>query len=285
MTAIEHHTAELSAVRLHYLAAGSGPALVLLHGWPQSSHEWRGLIPELATRFRVIAPDLRGLGDSGRPAGGYDKMTVAGDVAELLTRLGITQAAVVGHDWGGAVAYALAARHRAVVTHLAILDMLLPGIDVPGLGPNALGSYWHFGFHGVRDLPEQLVAGREREYIGWFFTQFAYNPRAITEADVDEYVRCLRQPGALRAGFEYYRAVAQDAADFAAAAREPLTCPVLALGGECSIGAAVRLCMEQVARDVRGGVVAQAGHWIAEEQPRVLLAELVAFLTAGAATS
>ena len=165
-----------------------------------------------------------------------------------------------------------------LVTHLAILDMLLPGIELPGLDGNALAGYWHFGFHGVRDLPELLIAGHERAYINWFFTQFAYNPRAIAQADVDEYVRCLAQPGALRAGFEYYRAVAQDAADFASAAREPLTCPVLALGGERSIGAAVKLCMQQVAGDVRGGVMERCGHWIAEEQPQALLDALAAFL-------
>lgn len=276
---IEHHTAELPAVRLHYLLAGHGPALLLLHGWPQSSHEWRLLIPELAKRYRVIAPDLRGLGDSGRPVGGYDKMTIAGDLRVLLRdKLGITQTAVVGHDWGGAVAYALAAQDRALVTRLAILDMLLPGVELPGLGPDALSSYWHFGFHGVRDLPEMLVAGRERAYISWFFQNFAYNPRAITEADVDEYARCLAQPGALRAGFEYYRAAGQDAVDFAATARERLAIPVLALGGERSIGAAVRLCMEQVANDVRGGVIERCGHWIAEEQPQALRDALLAFL-------
>ncbi|WP_372719445.1 alpha/beta fold hydrolase [Immundisolibacter sp.] len=276
---IEHHTAELPAVRLHYLLAGHGPALLLLHGWPQSSHEWRLLIPELAKRYRVIAPDLRGLGDSGRPVGGYDKMTIAGDLRVLLRdKLGITQTAVVGHDWGGAVAYALAAQDRALVTRLAILDMLLPGVELPGLGPDALSRYWHFGFHGVRDLPEMLVAGRERAYISWFFQNFAYNPRAITEADVDEYARCLAQPGALRAGFEYYRAAGQDAVDFAATARERLAIPVLALGGERSIGAAVRLCMEQVANDVRGGVIERCGHWIAEEQPQALRDALLAFL-------
>jgi pimeloyl-ACP methyl ester carboxylesterase len=208
-------------------------------------------------------------------------MPVAGDLrVRRRYQLGITQAAGGGHDWGGAVAYALAAQDRALVTRLAILDMLLPGIELPGLGANALASYWHFAFHGVRDLAELLVAGRERAYIGWFFQNFAYNPRAVSEADVDEYARCLTQPGALRAGFEYYRAAGQDAVDFAAAAREQLTCPVLALGGERSIGAAVKLCMQQVAGDVRGGVLERCGHWIAEEQPQTLLDELTAFLGA-----
>jgi hypothetical protein len=119
-----------------------------------------------------------------------------------------------------------------------------------------------------------LVTGRERAYISWFFQNFAYNPRAVSEADVDEYARCLAQPGALRAGFEYYRAAGQDAVDFAAAARAPLSCPVLALGGERSIGAAVKLCMQQVAGDVRGGVMERCGHWIAEAQPQALLDEL-----------
>ena len=280
----EHHGIALPDVHLHYVTAGDGPPLVLLHGWPQSWYEWRGVMPELARHYGVIAPDLRGLGDSGKPAGGYDKMTIAADIAALLDSLGHDRIRLVGHDWGAGVAYAFAARYPLRVSHLAILEMVLPGIPLPGVSDNALGQYWHMGFHGVRDLPEALVQGRERLYISWFFRNFASNPAAIPPADVDEYARCVTIPGALRAGFEYYRAIAQDAADFAAAAKTPLTMPVLALGGDASIGDLVKLSMEQVADQVTGGSLPGCGHWIPEEQPRGLLDRLLPFLDQTKAT-
>ena len=280
-TSLKHATTQLSDVRLHYVTCGFTPqttqAVMLLHGWPQSWYEWRHLIPELARDHPVIAVDLRGLGDSSKPVTGYDKMTVAGDLAQLADQLELTQIAVVGHDWGGAVAAAFALQQRELVTHLAMLDIVLPGIPLPGVG-DALGSYWHMQFHRVMDLPEALITGREEIYSRWFFSNFAYNPAAITPDDVAEYVRCLQQPGALRSGFGYYRAMAADAVAFAEAAKTPLDCPVLALGGAQSIGAGVKLCADQFASDVRGGVIEECGHWIPEEKPAELLAELRAFL-------
>ncbi len=249
---------------------------MLLHGWPQSWYEWRHLIPELARDQAVIAVDLRGLGDSGKPAGGYDKMTIAADLAELADQLGLTRISLVGHDWGGAVAAAFAMQQRQLVTHLAILDIVLPGIPLPGVG-DALGAYWHMQFHQVMDLPEALIGGKEETYIRWFFKNFAYNPAAITSDDVAEYLRCLQQPGALRSGFGYYRAMPEDALAFAEAAKVPLTCPVLALGGAQSIGVGVKLCAEQFAEDVTGGVIENCGHWIPEEKPAELVAELRRF--------
>jgi len=280
-TSLQHATAQLDDVRLHYVTCGFTPqttqAVMLLHGWPQSWYEWRRLIPELARDHPVIAVDLRGLGDSSKPVSGFDKMTLAIDLAELAGKLGLTQIAVVGHDWGGAVAAAFALQQRELVTHLAMLDIVLPGIPLPGMG-DGLGGYWHMQFHQVMDLPEALIAGREEIYSRWFFSNFAYNPAAITLDDVAEYVRCLQQPGALRSGFGYYRAMGEDAAAFAAAAKTPLDCPVLALGGAQSIGAGVKLCAEQFASDVRGGVIENCGHWIPEEKPVELLAELRPFL-------
>ncbi|MBL4622491.1 MAG: alpha/beta fold hydrolase [Immundisolibacteraceae bacterium] len=274
---IEHHKADLGDVSLHYLLAGNGEPLVLLHGWPQSSHEWLRLMPYLADNYQLIVPDLRGLGDSSKPHTGYDKATIAADIYGLVhDQLGHDTIRLVGHDWGGGVAYAIAGQYRDWVSQLAILEMVMPGVPLPGAG-ELLGSFWHMSFHGVRDLPEALIQGRERTYISWFFNNFAYNPAAITPGDLDEYERCISQPGALRAGFEYYRARPEDAVAFATAAQQKLTIPVLALGGATCMGDAVKLCMEQVAESVIGGSIAECGHWIPEEQPEQLANQLKAF--------
>ena len=203
---VDHHYADLGELLMHYVTAGAGEPLVLLHGWPQTWYEWRAVIPALARRFRVIAPDLRGLGDTGRPADGYDKRTVAEDVYRLVRdHLGLTQICLVGHDWGGPVAFAYAAAHRDAVRRLAILDVTVPGDGTENLSQG--GRRWHHGFHRTADLPEALVQGRERIYLSWFYRTFSYRPDGIPEAAIDEYLRTYSQPGALRAGFAYYRAI------------------------------------------------------------------------------
>ena len=280
-TGFEHHYAHLDGVTLHFVTAGAADAepLVLLHGWPQTWYEWRHVMPELARRWRVIAPDLRGLGDSSRPPGGYDKRTVAADIWQLLCRLGVEKFSLVGHDWGGPTAYALAAAHPEAVRRLAILDVAIPGAGAVGISQG--GKRWHHAFHGVPDLPEALVAGRERLYLAWFFRTFGHRPDAVSVADIDEYVRTYSKPGALRAGFGYYRAVEQDARDNAEIiARFKLPMPVLALGGAESWGRRLETLesMRLVATDVRGGIIAESGHWIPEEQPALLLEQLVPFL-------
>jgi pimeloyl-ACP methyl ester carboxylesterase len=199
---IAHHGAVLDDVRLHYVAAGSGDAVVLLHGWPQTWYQWRKIIPGLAERFTVIAPDMRGLAGSSRPLTGYDKRTVAGDAHALVPRLGFERINLVGQDWGGPVAYAYACAHPDEVRRLVMVETSIPG---HGLDPVA----WHILFHGVRDLPELLVAGREREYLTWFYRS-AHDPHASDDDAVDEYVRCYSAPGAMRAGFEYCRAIWTD---------------------------------------------------------------------------
>ena len=274
-----HHTAELGDVRLHYVTAGSGArALVLLHGWPQTWWEWRRVMPALAEHFTVIAPDMRGLGDSSCPPGGYDKATVAGDIWRLMTDvLGHKTFYLAGHDWGGPVAYALAHAHMEAVEKLAIVDVVVPFGSTDDLTWG--GKRWHHGFHWVQDLPEALVARRERMYLSWFYNNLAYNPAAITPEDIDEYTRAYSQPGVLRAGFEYYRATPTDIAHNNENKNTPLTMPVLALGGSGGKGRGTQVLenMRELANDVQGGAIEQCGHWVPEEQPEVLVKKLLEF--------
>ena len=278
MSSIEHHHADLGDVRLHYVTAGQGFPVVLLHGWPQSWYEWRHIMPELAGQYRVIAPDLRGLGDSSRPLTGYDKKTVGNDVWRLLESLGISEFFLVGHDWGGPTAYAIAAAHPDAVRKLAILDVTIPGDGSPNISQG--GRRWHHAFHQTLDLPEALVQGREDIYFGWFYRNYGNRVNAIPDADIAEYLRTYRQPGALRAGFAYYRAIPQDIADNQAISETfKLPMPVLALGGDSAWGRRMEVVesMRRMATDVQGGVIENCGHWMPEEQPEELLRRLRAF--------
>lgn len=273
-----HHTADLGDVRLHYVTCGEGPAVVLLHGWPQTWWEWRRIMPALARSFTVIAPDLRGLGDSSCPPTGYDKKTVANDIWRLVhDTLGHPHFHLVGHDWGGPTAYALAHAHPQAVTKLAIIDVVIPFGSAEALTWG--GKRWHHGFHWVQDLPEALVTGRERLYLSWFYTNLAYNPAAITPEDVNEYVRAYSQPGVLRAGFEYYRATPTDILHNNENMKTKLPMPVLALGGAGGKGRGLQVLenVRELATDVRGGALEACGHWVPEEQPEELAKALLAF--------
>lgn len=277
---LEHGYAELGEVMLHYVAAGSGRPLVLLHGWPQTWYEWRHVIPALARSHRVIAPDLRGLGDSSRPPGGYDKKTVAADVWRLLSEhLGCEDFDLVGHDWGGPTAFALAAAHPEAVRRLAILDVTIPGDGADGFSQG--GRRWHHAFHRTPDLPEALTQGRERTYLQWFYRTFAYRPDAVSDADLEEYLRSYTQPGAMRAGFAFYRALPQDIEDNTALRERGfrLPMPVLALGGAKAWGrgAEVGDSLRRFADDVTEGIIEDCGHFIPEEQPDELLRHLTEF--------
>jgi pimeloyl-ACP methyl ester carboxylesterase len=278
--ALEHHAAKVNNVVLHYVIAGQGDPVVLLHGWPQTWYEWRKIIPALAERYTVIAPDLRGLGDSSKPATGYDKRTVADDIYQLVRQLGFERVLLVGHDWGGPVAYAYASAHSDTVRKLVILDVGIPGAGLAdALTFRPSQSIWHIQFHYVRDLPEALITGRERIYLSWFYRGAAYNQSAITAQDIDEYVRCYSAPGALRAGFEYYRAIFDDVAHNAENAKTKLKMPVLALGGERGFGEMALRSMQLFAENVRGGVIERCGHWIPEERPDYLIEQLLAFFS------
>ena len=282
-TALEHGWARLSQVVMHYRTAGTGDPVVLLHGWPQTSHEWRHVMPLLAPRHRVVAPDLRGLGDTTRPLEGYDSRTIAADLAELVRHLGIERYHLVGHDWGGPTAFALACLQPQAVRTLTIVD-----VTVPGIGPDLSqgGKRWHHAFHMTPDLPERLVEGRERDYLEWFYREFSWQPNAITPADVDEYVRTYAQPGAMRAGFAYYRNIPRNIADNRALRESGfrLPMPVLAVGGARmearGRGAEPEQSLREIAGNVEGMVVAESGHFVPEEQPAVLAQRLLAFFAA-----
>jgi pimeloyl-ACP methyl ester carboxylesterase len=276
---MEHQALRLSRVNLHLVSAGAGEPVVLLHGWPQTWHEWRKVMPLLAG-YRLVVPDLPGLGDSSQPSGGYDKKSIAADLVEMCERLQLGRFHLVGHDWGGPSAFALACAVPERIRTLTVLD-----VTIPGIGPDISqgGRRWHHAFHMTPELPEALVHGREREYLGWFYREFCWQRGAIAAADVEEYVRCYSRPGAMRAGFEYYRALPRDRADnealLASGFRLPM--PVLALGGartEARGRAEEPLeSLRAIASDVRGGTVPQCGHFIPEEQPALLAERLLEF--------
>jgi pimeloyl-ACP methyl ester carboxylesterase len=268
-----HHMASVNGgVQIHYVIGGQGQPVVLLHGWPQTWYEWRHVMPSLAKNHTVIVPDLRGLGDSSKPLTGYDGKTVAEDIHQLVSQLRFKQIFLVGHDFGVQVAYSYAAAHPNDVRRLVILDVPIPGI---GRGQNITGLWW-VQFHMVRDIPEMLVNGHEREYLTWFY-RHTCNPTAITKEDIDEYVNHYSAPGGMRAGFEYYRALFDDIKQNKEYSRVKLPMPVLALGGECSFGTAALDSMRLLATDVRGGVVPDSGHWIAEERPDFVVDQLFKF--------
>jgi pimeloyl-ACP methyl ester carboxylesterase len=281
MTAIRSSYADLGDGIVHYLSAGAGEPVVLLHGIPQTSHEWRHVIPHLAQRFRLIAPDLRGLGDSWRPATGYDKKTVAADVWRLVhDHLKIDRFFLVGHDWGGPTAFALACAHQDAVRRLAILDVAIPG---DGSDFSQGGRRWHHALFRTLDLPEALFQGREHLILNWLFENYGYLPNCIPEADRREYLRTYCKPGAMRALYGFYRALPQDAEDNRAwlAANGKLKMPVLALGGDRSFGRGLETLesLQRVAHDVRGGLVHDSGHWVTEEQPGFVAGELLKFFS------
>jgi pimeloyl-ACP methyl ester carboxylesterase len=279
MDSLQHHYADLSAVRMHYVTAGTGAPIVLLHGWPQTWYAWRLVIPLLTPRYRVVAPDLRGLGDSSRPEQGYDTDTLASDIWELMHGvLGHERFFVAGHDWGAPVGYALAAQYPDAVRRLALIDTTVPGDSNPNMSQG--GKRWHHGFHQTLEMPEALIAGREHIYLGWFYRNYGFRPDAIDDAAIQEYLRTYTAPGALRAGFEYYRNIPANIARNRARAQQfKLPMPVLALGGAQSWGRGMEVLesTRSLALDVRGGVIAEAGHWIPEEQPQVLANHLLAF--------
>ncbi len=274
--ATKSHYAEVNGIRMHYMQAGSGEPVVLLHGFGQTSHMWRPLIKELAKNHTVIAPDLRGYGSSAAPADGYTKAAMARDVHALVTRLGHKSIELVGHDIGLMVAYAYAAQYPTEVKRIVLMEAFLPGV---GDWTNVwlLRDLWHFHFYGK--TPLALVNGRERIYLEHFWNDFAADPtKSISEADRKFYAKEYAKPGHMKAGMETFRAFEQDAKDFAQFAKTPLTMPMLVLSGEKAGGQFLIDQGKLVDTNVEGVLVTGSGHWLMEEAPKKVIPLLVDFL-------
>jgi pimeloyl-ACP methyl ester carboxylesterase len=277
-----HHKTTVNGIQLHYVIGSEGNSqgdpIVLLHGWPQTWYEWRHIIPELiANNYTVIAPDMRGLGESEKPQTGYDTKTVAADIYQLVKKLGYGKIYIVAHDWGGAVAYSYAAEHPEDLNKMIILDNFLPGFgyeEAANFSPNGI---WHFSFHNVRDLPEALIAGQEKLYLSYIINQYTYNTSAISQEDIDEYVKHISSPGGLRAGFEYYRAIFEDAKQNKEYAKEKLDMPILTIGGEESAGNATFTAFQKVANNITGIKLPNTGHFIPEERPNFVTKQILEF--------
>jgi pimeloyl-ACP methyl ester carboxylesterase len=258
--------AEVEGVTLHYATAGHGPPLILLHGYAETSRMWNPIIPVLAERFTVIAPDLPGIGDSAIPQSGLDMKTAAVRIHALARSLGIKKARVVGHDIGLMVAYAYAAQFPSEVEKLVVMDAFLPGVDEWETVYNNPGI-WHFRFNGP--TPEALVHGRERLYFEYFWNTFAADKtRSLPEADRKAYATAYARPGRMRAGWAYFVSFPQTAKDFAQLSQTKLTMPVLVIGGEKSLGEVLGRQMKSVATDVTVVVLKDTGHWVLEERPK-----------------
>jgi pimeloyl-ACP methyl ester carboxylesterase len=287
-TQFHHDTVVIKGVRLHFVEGGSGTPILLLPGWPQSWYAWRYVMPLLAKAGRrVIALDPRGMGDSDRPASGYEMRTVAAELHGFVEALRLTANGpvdIVGHDLGTWIGYAYAAEWSGDVKRLAVFDALLPGITPPppaGI-PSAEANVktWQLAFNRLDDLPEILLQGREREFLTWLFRVKCTRPWTITPADLGEYVRVNAAPGATRAALSYYRQNLglEGIAHSQERAERKLAMPVLAFGAESGVGAVLLDTMRLAAADVRGGVFAGCGHYVAEEAPRAVAEQIIGFM-------
>jgi pimeloyl-ACP methyl ester carboxylesterase len=273
---IASHTVPIEGVKLHYLTAGHGPTLILLHGYTQTSRMWRPIIPPLAEKFTVIAPDLPGIGGSAIPKDGLDMKTAAIRIHALAKSLGIEKARVVGHDIGLMVAYAYAAQFPTETEKLVLMDAFLPGVAGWETAYNHPGI-WHFRFNGP--TPEALVRGRERIYFEHFWNNFAADKkRSLSKADRAAYTAAYARPGRMRAGWAYFVSFGQAAKDFAQLSQMKLSMPALAIGGDKANGELLGQQMKIVASDAQVVVLKKTGHWVLEENPKGTTDALMNFL-------
>jgi pimeloyl-ACP methyl ester carboxylesterase len=296
MESFRHNVYDNDDVRIHYVTAGTPPGdggddrtLVLLHGWPQTWWEWRHIIEPLRSDgWFVVAPDYRGAGGSSKPAGGYDKHTMAGDIKGLLNHLGVRNPiTLVSHDLGLMVGYAYASLYPTAVERLVLMEAPIPGtsamesVATTNFRQNKL---WHFHMHGAADnVAETLIAGSEFPYLRSFYVRLSANPDAISIADAQRYVADYTAPGAMRAGIELFRAFEKDALDNQRILSEKgkLTMPVLGLGGTASFFLPIaEQMLAEVAEKYTVRPIENSGHWIAEEQPQILLQRLREFIQA-----
>ena len=273
----EFRTLALHGQRVAYLQAGSGPVVLLIHGITSNSSNWRRVIPALARRFTVIAPDLRGLGFSAKPEDGYDKVTVADDVRGIVQALGFERIRLVGADIGAMVAYAYASRHPEEVERFVFAESLIPGFGLEERMNPATGGYWHFGFHAQVEVATMLTAGREAAYLlPWYGMMSA--DAASADIAKRQFLPFYQAPGGMRAGFRHYEALIEDGRANRAQFTGPLPMPTLVLSGERGIPQAQTLdCARQVASDVVHDLVPEAGHTFASDNPAWTAERLLRF--------
>jgi pimeloyl-ACP methyl ester carboxylesterase len=288
---LHHGAVVVNGIKLHYVEGGeggSGDPILLIPGWPESWYAWRFVMPRLiAEGHHVVALDLRGMGDSDHPPEGYDSKTISADIHAFVASKGLAKQGnlhVAGHDVGAWMAYAYAADCPREVRTLTVMEAALPGITPPppaGIpGDEANLKSWHFAFNRLPDLPEILVQGHERAYLSWLFAQKSVKRDVFTPEALDEYTRVFAQPGGAQAAFNYYRAAFSDTGlqQNRLRAATPLAMPVLAIGGQHSVGAGMEKTMRLVATDVQGATLPGVGHFVLEESPADVAAQLTAFI-------
>lgn len=272
-------------IRIHYVVGGKGPAIILLHGNPESWREWRLVMPILVEAgFSVIAPDLRGFGDSDKPLDGYDVGTVSDDIRQLVVQLGLTSVALVGHDVGASAAYAWAAAYPDGIRKLVLIEAFPAGLEPESHKvPMWKGKpMWHPGFMSTPDLPEALLAGRERVLLDFLFREFSHERTAFSAEDIDVYARNFAATGGVRSALAHYRARPLSVALNQRLSKRRLTMPVLTIGATSSFGGSIEESARGFADDVKGVLVERSGHWVPEERPVWLARQLVNFLSGAA---
>jgi haloacetate dehalogenase len=282
MTGIKHHTVRANDIRQHYMEAGEGAPVVLLHGFPETSYAWRYQIPELAKKYRIIAPDLRGYGETDKPTTGYDKRNMAKDLRELMRALEIPKIALVGHDRGARVATRFAKDHPEGLDRLVVMDNVPTRIVARDFNPIMARAYWFFIFNQIPDLPEALISGREDLWLSHLFADWSYNPYTISGEAFETYVKAYRRPGALRGALADYRANAEDVAQDQVDADKKIACPTLSLWGADFYAVGQMFDMQAVwaemSENLRTAEIQQCGHLPQEEQPEIVNKLLTDFL-------
>ncbi|HCH49721.1 MAG TPA: alpha/beta hydrolase [Proteus sp.] len=275
----QHHYVKVDGQRIHYVTIGSGEPILLIPGWPQTWYTWRYVMTELAANgYMAIAVDPPGTGYSDRPNSGYDTGTVATTMYNMMKQLGYTQYAVVGHDIGMWIGYAMASDYPSTINKIALAEAVIPGLaPAPSIfvKPEENIFLWHFMFNQVQDLPEMLTAGKEREYLNFIFDNWSYRrDRVAAQTYIDSY----SSPGGLRAGFAYYRAIPQTILQNQQRAEKQLTMPVLAIGADHATRDAPQLTLQGRAINLKGVILNECGHFVTEECPEQLMVELLPFL-------
>ena len=265
MKDIVHKRAKVNGVNLHYVVVGQGPVVLCMHGWPQNHREFFPVIERLQDSYTFIAPDLRGYADSEKPFSGYEPKNIAQDMIELMDSEGVEKFHVLSHDLGGPPSVALAYLHSERVLSLSTIETPFFGLDFAGyVDPRV--PYWHLSMHMNMDVTRMLIEGREEQYLRHFFRDFAYNPSAVSEEQVQQYVMQMKQPGNLRASLNHYGYIPQMADQTAQLTKNKLSVPMLAWGGSASFGNHCHSSAMAIADSASGGVIENCGHWVFEEK-------------------